>query len=430
MKMTNSLLNKLQIEKIGVIALLLIIFLLSFPRSWSIYPLWLFLICGLLLWLSDFKKTARAFLDIWYLIIPPVLYFMVHFISVILQKAEITLLVNRLMFILIPLLGFPVFINDFFKQHVEFAFKTLILGLLCISVFLLIRISWICINGATDELSLIEYIRVNSDNLVSLGFSVLEHPTYLSMKLNSALLFLICFSGKWKIKVLPGGLLFLLFSIMIFMSASKTGIFLWALLIILFILKIGKEKSYRSVIYIVLIPSFVVLSFLMARQIDRIEWFLHYTKAGIVTEDIDLKNIDQRTREWYSALQLIKEKPLIGFGLAKVEDRMVKEYHRQGFEEEAALMLNAHNQYLEAQMTFGIAGILSLLIMLLTPVFFHKRLEFPGLTVLLIIMIIIYLFFESMFNRQWGIMFFMLYYCILTFISRDFHKTTSPETLS
>ena len=88
-------------------------------------------------------------------------------------------------------------------------------------------------------------------------------------------------------------------------------------------------------------------------------------------------------------------------------------YQKYGFNEEADLKLNAHNQYLEAQMTFGIAGTLSLFWMLLTPLIFRKRLRFKELTFPFIGLTAFFLVFESMFNRQWGIMFFVLFYCVL-----------------
>jgi O-antigen ligase len=228
------------------------------------------------------------------------------------------------------------------------------------------------------------------------------------MKINCIILFLTHFLTRWRIKSLYVYLLLILFSVMIFMLASKSGIIVYAVLMISYILRFGREKSFRRIIYFILIPFFIIVMVFLARRIDRIEWFIHYTKAEIISEDNDLKNMDQRTREWYSAIQLIKEKPLAGFGLSKVEGRMIEEYRKHGFMEEA------HNQFLESQMTFGIFGILSLLWMLLTPVWFRKETMYPQLIPSFIITISFFLLFESMFNRQWGIMFFLLFYFIIS----------------
>jgi len=52
--------------------------------------------------------------------------------------------------------------------------------------------------------------------------------------------------------------------------------------------------------------------------------------------------------------------------------------------------------------------------MLLTPLFLGRKLKYPNLASAFVVMISFFLVFESMFNRQWGIMFFILFYFILT----------------
>lgn len=416
MRQVNGIIRLLVINNIvraGVLSLFLTLFLLSYPRSWSLYSLSISLVCGLLLWIMDFKTIKNSFVKNWIYVFPPILYFLIHLISVILQNSSFSLLENRLMFLLIPVFGFPLLISDYLRNNIETSFKVLIAGLVSISIFLLIRIIIIIMKEAVD-VSIAEYIQENNDKIFSLGFSILEHPSYLSLKINSAILILIFFFRKWKIKLFAVCLSLLLFSVMIFLLASKAGIIIYLIVLVTSsIFKFSKETSYRKVIYFILIPVFIITSFLIAKRIDRIEWFIHYTELGINSEEIDFKNIDQRTREWYCAVQLIKEKPFTGFGLGEVESRMVKEYLKNGFEEEAALKMNAHNQFLEAQMTFGIAGSVSLLLMLLSPLIFRKKLIYPRLATAFILMMSFFLLFESMFNRQWGIMFFLLFYFIL-----------------
>jgi O-antigen ligase len=112
-------------------------------------------------------------------------------------------------------------------------------------------------------------------------------------------------------------------------------------------------------------------------------------------------------------VQIIRESPLTGAGMAKIKDRLKSEYLKNGFREEAENVFNAHNQFLEAQMTFGVAGTFSLIWLLITPLFLRRRSDYVGFVPLFVIMVSFYLMFESMFNRQWGIMFFMLFYFIL-----------------
>jgi O-antigen ligase len=167
------------------------------------------------------------------------------------------------------------------------------------------------------------------------------------------------------------------------------------------------------------VSSFLTVTYLSVKYIDRINSFIVNTSRGISKEKIDWKNLDQRTREWYTAIQIIKSEPVLGVGIAKIDNRMVAEYRKNGFNDEADLNLNAHNQFLEAQMTFGIAGVISLLWMLLTPVLFRKQIKYPKLAIAFILIISFYLLFESMLNRQWGIMFFLLFYYIEVLSTAD-----------
>lgn len=316
------------------------------------------------------------------------------------------------MFILIPLLGFPVFIHDTFKKNSEYFLKIFIAGLFVVSVFLIIRIIIISIIGAGQG-SILDFVKNNNEDLFSLGFSILEHPTYMSLKVNFAILLLLTFKNKWQLKNIYIISSLIALSMMVFLLASKAGIIVFMIIIISVMIKTAATRANKAIIYLLLIPVFIFLSFSIVKNIDRIEWFIHYTGLELKSENGDLKKFDQRMREWYTAIQIIKEKPFTGFGLSNIEKRMVEEYLRYGFEEEAKLKMNAHNQYLEAQMTFGIAGSISLLMMLLIPLIYRKQIRYPRLMTIFIAMVSFFLMFESMFNRQWGIMFFLLFYCIL-----------------
>ena len=127
------------------------------------------------------------------------------------------------------------------------------------------------------------------------------------------------------------------------------------------------------------------------------------------------------------AIQIIKEKPVTGAGYYLIKDEMLDKYIENKFFEEALLQMNAHNQFLEAQMTFGVFGTLSLLLMLLAPLIFRKRLRYPHLMTGFILMISFFLLFESMFNRQWGIMFFLLFYFILGIQNPETEDNITPD---
>jgi O-antigen ligase len=130
-------------------------------------------------------------------------------------------------------------------------------------------------------------------------------------------------------------------------------------------------------------------------------------------EKAGFKGLDPRTKSWFSAINLIKEKPVFGVGL-NATNILAEEYSRQGYKTEAELRLNAHNQFLETQLTFGIPGTIILLWMLLTPLIRRKEMWNPELVIPFLIIISVSMIFESILVRQWGTMFFVLFYCLLT----------------
>ncbi|MBP8959027.1 MAG: O-antigen ligase family protein [Bacteroidales bacterium] len=280
------------------------------------------------------------------------------------------------------------------------------------------------------DIPVISWILQHDQEYTSVGFSILEHPTYLALKINwlLILLFFVNDSKKIDLKSWIYLLLIVFLSVILYLLSSKAGLFLWIILVVAFFVN-RILKAHNPFFYIFSIVVFLFVVGITVTQIPRVKRYINSIEQVTDSTQIDWKNLDQRTREWYSAIQLIKEKPVFGHGLAKIEDRMVEEYKKNGWEEEARLRFNAHNQFLEAQMTFGIPGTLSLIWMLITPVLVRKRLKYPKLAVAFTAMMSFFLLFESMFNRQWGIMFFILFYCILLSQFRKNETETKNDVL-
>jgi O-antigen ligase len=404
--------NIKMVERAGVWTLFITLFLISFPRTWSLYSLGLFLTIGFILWVLDFSIYLRSLLKIWFLVLPTVLYFLIHLLSIILERAELSFLEDRLMFLAIPLLGYPVFKSEYSRSKLSLLISGFFLGLIFVSVFLIIRLVinvYLNYDGITP---FFDWLRIHQQDYSSIGFSVLEHPTYLAMKINWALLLLLYFNFYHQKLKISSFLIILLFTFTLFLIASKAGIMLWFIIVIISYFKRLKSVS-NPFIYIIILPAFIFFTIVSVREIQRIERFMTAVKSDFGKGFTDWKNIDQRTREWYSSIQIIKEKPLFGTGLSKVRDTLVKEYLRNNFKDEAELKMNSHNQFLEAQLTFGIFGSISLLFLLLTPICFRKKLLYSDLITGFVIIISFFLLIECLFNRQWGIMFFLLFYFIL-----------------
>jgi O-antigen ligase len=401
------------LEKSGFWILLLTLFLISFPRTWSLYSQGLLLTIGFTLWVLDFKNYLRDLFKLWFLVLPPLIYFLIHLLSIIFERADISFLEDRLMFLVIPLFGFPVFRSEYLRSKISSIISGFILGLLLVSVFLLFRIVFKAYENYDGLIPFFEWFNNYQQDYFTIGFSVLEHPTYLAMKINWALAIILFYNLYHPIMKKLSFAVVMIFTFTLFLIASKAGLLLWFILVLIFFIKRLKRVSY-PVLSIILIPVFVLLTIISVMEIQRIERFVTSVKSEIGSSQTNWKNIDQRTREWYTTIQIISEKPVFGIGLSKARNTLAERYLRYNFKDEAELRLNAHNQFLETQLTFGIGGSISLLILLLSPICFRKKLIYSNLIRCFLMVIVFFLLIESLFNRQWGIMFFMHFYFLLT----------------
>ena len=70
-------------EILGFISMAATLVLMPFPRSWSLYSLGLFIVCGFWAWVADFKIQWNLMKKQYLLILPFILLFLLHFIFVI-----------------------------------------------------------------------------------------------------------------------------------------------------------------------------------------------------------------------------------------------------------------------------------------------------------------------------------------------------------
>jgi O-antigen ligase len=121
-----------------------------------------------------------------------------------------------------------------------------------------------------------------------------------------------------------------------------------------------------------------------------------------------------RIQVWKVSAELIAENPLHGTGTGSAKDELCKLYERYGMQAPLEIRMNSHNQYLETTVTLGFFGLLWLLAMLLLPMinsFRHGNSLYWGF----ILIIILNIFVESMFEAQSGVLFFT-FFNVLSFI--------------
>ena len=127
---------------------------------------------------------------------------------------------------------------------------------------------------------------------------------------------------------------------------------------------------------------------------------------------IYLQAIDFRGRIWSVAVDLIKQKPLFGYGGSNEHYVINRAHFINGNYDFLDSHLNAHNQYLTFLLKFGLIGlalIISAFILPLNKMKDSLKKEYIGFLILVGLMA----FIESFYNRHHGIVFctiFLFYY--------------------
>jgi len=241
--------------------------------------------------------------------------------------------------------------------------------------------------------------------------SVFLHTSYFAMYANFSILIIYHFiftENNNKYFTIKRLLLLLFFSIMIITSTSKTGLI--SLVIIhgcAILYWIVKEKAWVKGIFTIFTFSIALTSvFIISSTVrNRVNELINVTATGDTSSG---STTAARIEIWKISLDLIKEKPLLGYGVGDVHEKLTNQYLDKGYLELYKKKLNAHNQWLQTTLSTGLIGGLLLLLIFIIPMYMSgKKQEFLYLFFLLLVLF--NLLTESMFLRQAGVVFYALF---------------------
>jgi len=127
---------------------------------------------------------------------------------------------------------------------------------------------------------------------------------------------------------------------------------------------------------------------------------------------------DVRMTIYRSNWHAFTKSPLVGHGIGDSPAIQLETYQEDGFERGIRAKYNAHNQYLDSLVSTGLLGLLSLFFFLLTPIIvaYRYRNKFLFMIALLTGIVMFNLLFESMLDRQMGLLFIGWLYTIMVLI--------------
>lgn len=248
--------------------------------------------------------------------------------------------------------------------------------------------------------------------------SVFMHPTYASAYLNLAFIFLIKLFGRSiKTKREKVGV-YSLAAFMVgfnFLLNSKIGILLNLLLIFIFLIQLGRQKSKKTLysVFVLFFVSLVLVFTQVSTVKNRFQYISHLTKVENIPNDSE-ESTYLRILIWNQVAEIFQESKWIGVGTGDTKDALMEKYKKNNISYAYEEKLNAHNQFLEWLITFGLIGLIVYLFSIFFPlVKMIKNKQFLYVYFLVIVLIICLV--ESFLEREVGIVFFtffngLLYY--------------------
>ncbi|WP_345005334.1 O-antigen ligase family protein [Snuella lapsa] len=247
-------------------------------------------------------------------------------------------------------------------------------------------------------------------------------PIYLSIYYLIAIVFLINFFATTKdktAKTILLGLFFFLFSGMVLLSARMT-ILISLLVIPLSLFFALKNKKLVAISTLCIYIIFGSIVFFNSNLKDR---FLSMNK-----EVANYSGFKLRKKLWEKSINVIKESPIYGYSLGNYNEELINEYKRTNFRRALRYKYNSHNQYIQTLLVSGIIGFLFFIYLLFgsMPEVLKSK---DYIYLLFIVVLSLSAITESIFHRQFGIMFFSFMNFFL-FAHMNFNKSLSNSEVS
>ena len=244
------------------------------------------------------------------------------------------------------------------------------------------------------------------------------HPTYISMYLTMAILFLLQrmfdTTKEQYLKYYSAGILF--FFVQLFQLSARTSLAVAVLTFLLaafFYLRKGeilrlKKWHFISILLFATLSYFALQGF--NNRFNQVSNAMTSTPADQVQPEYN--STTGRLEIWKESLEILQDNWFIGTGTGDVKDELMKTYEKHQFHYALEKKLNAHNQFLQIWLTLGIVGLLLLIWSLALPIYRLKSQGQP-LFALFALVIILNSMTESILEVQKGVLFFVFFYSLL-----------------
>jgi O-antigen ligase len=253
--------------------------------------------------------------------------------------------------------------------------------------------------------------------------SSIMHPTYFSLYLNAALLFVLheMILSIHRRTIWMGAAFMIVFFSMIILLAARTAEATALISVLVMIVLYWKKKGSYRFIYPLLFV-FVMstsLQILILKYSNRFAQVEVAVKNTIVSTNKSFNSTTGRIEIWRETISLLPDYWLLGTGTGDVKDVLNQEYQENDFAYGYEKSLNAHNQYLQSFLAIGIIGLLLFLLTIITP--WLMRNSYHPLLLMLLFIFALNCLTESMLEAQRGTIFFAL---MISIFGRKTHSNS------
>jgi O-antigen ligase len=261
------------------------------------------------------------------------------------------------------------------------------------------------------------------------------NPCYLAMYnafAVSALFYLLSGNLPGLNRIRKAGLILLMihFSLFILLLSSKAGLLSLAVIILFWAVILAFRRREWIVGILVVVTGSVFFAgglALFPFASGRISETREALQTRVLPGSEGIKSTGDRVLILQASVRLVGEHPLFGVGTGDVKDELIREYTRIGFTKGIEGKLNAHNQYLQTFIALGIPGFILLVSLLLLPsILAAKGKQYLYLSFL--ILFSLNLLFESMLERQAGVVFYGFFNSFLFLMMNPFTPQTAAES--
>ncbi len=289
------------------------------------------------------------------------------------------ILTRNLPFFIFPLIFSTVKINE---KPILFLLKYFSFSVILASLFALGKASYLKINNLGDYFHFIK-LEVLQD----------KHNTYFAMFCVAAIAYFL-FNLKKKTWWYAGCIIYLLGYIYLL----SVRISIVALVVVAVIYLISNRRSFPVKYFYLTLMGCALIPVLFYFSPSFQEKFNPYTPQGEAISDMGSRKI-----HWQAALdQITGNNVLLGAGTGDGHTGLYENYKKFGFETGFLEKYNAHNQYIETVLYYGLMGLTLLIGMLFYA--FRKNLILKNyLALTLIVVFSVFMLTESILQRQDGI---------------------------